>query len=316
VELTITVVVCALVFAAILFVLGRRYSHPIAADELLQRVRRSGEGAEVEVTRKGKPQENKLGRALLGRFDLLKKLEQYMWQAGLYWRVSEIVLGELLIFLGGFIAGWVLWSDPMLAGGLGGGLATLPFLYIGFRRKRRIKAFARQLPFALDLIKSTLEAGHTLQRAFFVVVGEFSDPIASEMRTVLEQARLGVPLVRALDDLYTRVPEDDLRLMVTAIKMQTEVGTSLAQIIGRLSEVVRTRQRLHAQVRALTAQARMSGTLVGLMPVALLAIFSLIKPDYPRMLFTDPGGIVLLKAAIALDVVAVVVIRKVIRVSY
>lgn len=315
-ELTVTAVVCTLVFAGILAFLGSRQGHPIEADELLQRVRRSGDDAGVDLTRKGKPQESRFGRALVGRIDLLKKLEQYMWQAGLYWRVSEIVLGELLILLAGFSAGWVLLSDPMLAAACGAALSALPLLYIAIRRKRRLKAFARQLPYALDMVKSTLEAGHTLQRAFFVVVGEFSDPMAGELRTVLEQARLGVPLVRALDDLYTRVPEDDLRLMVTAIKMQTEVGTSLAHIVGRLSEVIRTRQRLHAQIRALTAQARMSGTVVGLMPVVLLAIFSLMKPDYPKMLFGDPQGIMLLKGAIALDTVAVVLIRRIIRVKY
>jgi tight adherence protein B len=315
VEVTTTAAVCALAFAGMLALLSWRFDRPVQADELLQRVRPGG-AEDLALTRKGRPQEHRFTRSLLRRIDLLKRLEQYMWQAGLYWRVSEILLGELLMLFSGFTAGWAVWNDPLLASACEAALSALPLLYIRFRRKRRLKAFARQLPYALDLIKSTLEAGHTLQRAFQVAAGEFAAPIAGELRTVLEQTRLGVPLLRALDDMLTRVPEDDLRLMITAIKMQTAVGSSLAHIVGRLSEVIRTRQRLHQQIRALTGQARMSGTLVGLMPVTLLAIFSVIKPDYPHMLFHDPMGIILLKTAIGLDVVALLVIRKIVRVSY
>jgi tight adherence protein B len=298
-----------------LALLSSHLDSSVQADEQLQRVRAGGTDA-VTITRKVRPQESRITQALLRRIDLLKRLEQYTWQAGLYWRVSEIVLAELLMLFSGLTVGWAVWNDPLLAVACGAALFALPLLYTGFRRKRRLKAFARQLPYALDLVKSTLEAGHTLQRAFQVTAGEFTDPIAGELRTVLEQARLGVPLVRALDDMLTRVPHEDLGLMVTAIKMQMQVGSSLGHIVGRLSEVIRTRQRLQQQIRALTAQARMSGILVGLMPVALLAIFSVIKPDYLHMLFTDPVGIIILKIAIGLDVVAVLVIRKIVQVSY
>ena len=109
---------------------------------------------------------------------------------------------------------------------------------------------------------------------------------------MLEQARLGMPLPKALDELLKRVPEEDLRLLVVAMKIQSEVGSSLAQIIGRLSEIVRTRQRLNAQIRTMTAQSRMSGMVVGLLPAIVLAAFSVIQPSYAETLFTDPTGII------------------------
>jgi tight adherence protein B len=239
-----------------------------------------------------------------------------MWQAGLYWRVSEILLAEALLLGLGMALGMVVLNDIPLAAGCGAALAALPLLYIGFRRKRRLKAFARQLPHALDMAKSTMEAGHSLPRAFQVVVGEFPDPIAGELRTVLEQARLGVPLVRALDDMLTRVPHEDLQLMVSAIKMQSEVGSSLAHIMGRLSEVIRTRQRLAQQIRALTAQARMGGLVIGLLPVVLLLIFSVIQPSFPHMLFYDPAGLKVLKTAVALDVMALLWIHRLLKLKY
>ena len=120
---------------------------------------------------------------------------------------------------------------------LGFGLA--PLIFIRWRRGRRMKAFDAQLPSALDLVKSSLEAGHSLNRGLQVVVQEFADPLGSEFRTVLEQTRIGLPMPRALDDLLKRVPEDDLRLLVVAVKVQTQVGSSLAVIIGRLSEIDR-----------------------------------------------------------------------------
>ena len=315
-DLTIPAGVFVLVLVAALAMMNRRLGQPAASEDLLRRLRPPTDLVDLELTRKGKPKETKLGHALLRRINLLRKLEQYMWQAGLYWRVSEILLAEVLLIGLGMAVGMAALSDIPLAAACGAALSTLPLLYIALRRKRRLKAFARQLPHALDMAKSTMEAGHSLPRAFQVVVGEFPDPIAGELRTVLEQARLGVPLVRALDDMLTRVPHEDLQLMVSAIKMQAEVGSSLAHIMGRLSEVIRTRQRLHQQIRALTAQARMGGMVIGLLPVALLLIFSVLQPTFPRMLFHDPAGITLLKTAVVLDVMALLWIRRILKLKY
>lgn len=315
-ELMLPVAVFALVLIACMALMNRRLTTPAGAEDLLNRLRPPSSNADLELTRKPKPKESKFARALMQRFNLLRNLEQYMWQAGLYWRVSEILLTESLLIGLGMAAGMVILNDLLLASGIGLALATLPFLYVGLRRMRRLKAFARQLPHALDLIKSTMEAGHSLPRAFHVVVGEFTDPMAGELRTVLEQTRLGMPLARALDDMLTRVPHEDLRLMVSAIKMQAEVGSSLSHIVGRLSEIIRTRQRLQQQIRALTAQAKMGGMVIGLLPVVVLMIFSVIQPSFPHMLFYDPQGVKLLKIAIALDIMALFTIRRILSLKY
>jgi tight adherence protein B len=254
--------------------------------------------------------------SMIYRLHLSKRLEESMWQAGIYMRVSELLLIMVLAFGAGLGIGRMVWNDLMLSLGLAASMGSMPLLYIRFKRKRRLKAFAQQLPFALDLIKSSLEAGHSLLRGMQVMVKEFNEPLRSEFRTVLEQARLGMPLPRALDELLKRVPEDDLRLLVVAVKIQSEVGNSLAQIIARLSEIVRTRQRLAAQISSMTAQSRMSGMVVGLLPVLVLAAFSLVQPSYAKILFTDPLGIKVLKAAIVLDVVAFLSIRRILRVNY
>lgn len=265
--------------------------------------------------RKQRPQEGVLLGALY-RMNFLRKLEEAMWQAGMYMRVGDILLIIVLAFGAGLFGGNLFFHDIWFALVAAVVTGIMPLLYIQFMKKRRLKAFANQLPFALDLIKSSLEAGHSLQRALQVLVSEFADPLGSEFRTVLEQNRIGLPLPRALEDMLKRVPEDDLRLLVVAVRVQTEVGSSLAQIVGRLSEIVRIRQRLRMQIRALTAQSRLGGMVVGCLPIVVLILFSLIQPGYTDQLFHDPTGQKILKFAIGSDLLALITIRRLLRVNY
>jgi tight adherence protein B len=261
-------------------------------------------------------------RAAAGLFDRLPRvnlvllLQRQMWQAGMYQTVERILTTIALTGLSGALLGYSITRDPVIALVLAAGLATIPILYIGVKRKRRLKSFLLQLPFALDLLKSSLEAGHTLQRGMQVIEQEFSDPLGGEFRTVVEQSRLGTPLTQALAEMLRRVPLDDLRLFVVAVKVQVEVGSSLAQILARLCEIVRTRQTLQAQIRALTAQSRMSGMVVGLLPIIVLAMFWFVQPSYTEMLFTDPTGKIILKTAIGLDFGAFLIIRRILKVNF
>jgi tight adherence protein B len=316
-DLIITIFVFGAILLIAIVLFSGHESEAERAQDLLLRMGRPDEtgGNEISVTNKKKPAESKLG-IIFKQFNLIRTLEENMWQAGLYMRVSDVILIMLLLFGAGGAAGEAYWGDAMLAVAAGGVLAAVPIFYIRFRRKARLKAFANQLPFTLDLIKSSLEAGHSLLRALQVVVGEFQDPIGGEFRTVLEQVRLGLPLSRAFDDMYKRVPEEDLRMLLVAVRVQSEVGSSLAQIVGRLSDVIRTRQRLRLQIRALTAQARMGGIVVGLLPVLVLGAFSFIQPNYTKILFHDPTGMYILKVAIGLDLMAFFSIRQLVKVKY
>jgi tight adherence protein B len=277
---------------------------------------RPGEDVDVDITRRTRVRESGQLLSILWKLNILRKLEENMWQAGIYMRVSEMMLIVLLMFFAGLFLGQALWHDLLFAVGFGFAFGLLPIIYIRFRRTRRMRAFITQLPFALDLMKSSLEAGHSLNRGLQVVVQEFSDPLGSEFRTVLEQTRIGLPLPRALEDMLKRVPEDDLRLLVVAVKVQTDVGSSLAGIVGRLAEIVRTRQRLRLQIRALTAQSRMGGMIVGSLPIVVLAAFSLVQPGYAGVLFTDPTGQKILKTAIILDGLAFLTIRRLLKLKY
>lgn len=305
----------ALVFVFVLVISSNRGGEAEQQREVARRLTRPAEDLEIDVMRKRRPDQGVMLRALY-ELNLMSKLEEMMWQAGMYMRVADILLIIVLMFGAGLFGGNLLFHDMWFAFGAGLVIAALPLAYIQVRRTRRLKAFGAQLPFALDLIKSSLEAGHSLQRAVQVLVSEFADPLGGEFRTVLEQNRIGLPLPRALEDMLKRVPEEDLRLLVVAVRVQTEVGSSLAQIVGRLSEIVRIRQRLRMQIKALTAQSRLGGLVVGILPIVVLFLFSIIQPSYTHQLFYDPTGIKILKFAVGSDILAIITIRRLLRVNY
>ncbi len=311
----------AIVLVAALVVLGsgRRDGDRSRAKEMLARVTTDSEDEmAMQLLRADPRRRSRQGLAFSSLYALrpIARLEETLWQAGVYLHVSELMLLMVVLCGVGCGLGVLLTGDAALSVGSGAAAALLPLIYVRWRRGRRLRAFLQQLPGALDLMKSSLEAGHTLMRGLQVLVKEFADPLQSEFRMVLEQTRLGMSLPRAFEDLLHRVPEDDLRLLVVAIKVQSEVGSSLAQIIGRLAEIVRTRQQLAAQIHTMTSQGRMSGAIVGLLPVFVLAIFSLIQPGYTDLLFHDPTGIKVVKVAIALDAMAFFAIRKILNVQY
>jgi tight adherence protein B len=312
-------IACAvfLLFAGVGGLLVHRSLDRVAAAHRLDEVTRSFDAIDP-LARTGPRSRAASGlfNGFMPRLDLMRRLEQYMWQAGMYqsgYRTLLLMGGLLAVGVGG---GTLVSGDLLISIAAGVALCVTPLIYIRFKRSRRLKAFLVQLPFALDLIKSSLEAGHTLQRGMQVVEQEFADPLGGEFRTVVEQTRLGLPVSQALADMLARVPEDDLRLFVVAVKVQAAVGSSLAQIIARLTDIVRTRQRLFSQIRALTAQSRMSGMVVGLLPVVVLAMFSIVQPSYAKMLFFDHTGRLILKTAAGLDFGAFLLIRRILRVRF
>ena len=303
-----------LIASALLFM---RRARPGVTRNVMRRMARPEVALADDITRTDRY--HLTGREFLNRIyrlNLLQKLEENLWQAGIYARIADVLLVILLMFAAGLAVGQAIWGKVLISIGIGAAVAMLPIIYIRVRRQRRIKAFAKQLPYALDLIKSSLEAGHTLLRGLQVVVTEFADPISSEFRSAIEQSRLGLPLARALEEMLKRVPQEDLRLLVVGVRVQSEVGSSLAVIIGRLSEIVRTRQRLQQQIKALTAQSKMSGILVGFLPIVMLGAFSIIQPSYTHTLFYDPSGQKILEVAAVLDLMAFLTIRRLLKVKY
>jgi tight adherence protein B len=304
----------------LLVLLMRRSDYASQQQMILNRMARRlpEEGlTDVDITRTTRTRESTTFGNLLTKLQPIRRLEESLWQGGIYVRASDML--ALMVVLG--IAGGVgsaVWNgeatfNSVLSGVI---LAASPLLYISWRKRRRLREFDRQLPEILELLKSSLKAGHTLQRALQVTIEEFDEPASGEFRIVLEQNRLGVPLARALEYMLHRVPDDNLRFLVIAVKIQTESGSTLAGIIAQLAKTIRDRQRLELKVRALTAQPRMSALIGGLMPVLVLFALHFIAPDQLTTLFHDPTGIRLTKIAVVLEVMALITIGRLTRLDY
>ena len=194
--------------------------------------------------------------------------------------------------------------------------ATLPVLYARRKRKQRLTLLGEQLPYLIDLLKSALESGHTMLRALQMAGQNLPEPVSSELRLIVEQVQLGMTLPLALEAMYQRAPVEELGFLVAAVRVQTDVGNSLAEVFQHVAEGMRNRQRAEHQLRALTAQSRASAVIVTLLPFIVLVAFSLINPDYSRPLFHNEYGQKMLETAVVLDIIAYFVMRRIARVNY
>ncbi len=219
-----------------------------------------------------------------------------------------------LLVAGIFISGHWLGVPGALLCGVAA--ATVPVLYARRRRAQRLKLLGEQLPYLIDLLKSALESGHTMLRALQMAGQNLPEPVSSELRLIVEQVQLGMTLPIALEAMYQRAPVEELGFLVSAVRVQTDVGNSLAEVFQHVAEGMRNRQRAEHQLRALTAQSRASAVIVTLLPFIVLAAFSLINPDYSRPLFHNQYGQKMLETALVLDIIAYFVMRKIARVNY
>lgn len=197
---------------------------------------------------------------------------------------------------------------------MGLALGTLPLLWLMWRRKKRLKKFAVQLPDALELIARALRAGHSLAAGFHLVQEEMPAPIGIEFGRVFEEQNLGITMEDALISLSDRIPNLDLKFFATAIILQRQTGGDLAEILDKIGYLVRERFKIWGQVQALTGEGRLSGVvLLALPPVLFVAVYRL-NPDYLMQLFTDPMGRQMLFGAVVLQILGALAIRKIVNI--
>jgi tight adherence protein B len=250
----------------------------------------------------------------LQKLDVSERFQNLITQANLSLTVGQLmllmlisgVMGSLLSHQFGFtiliIPGFLLFG-------------SLPLVYIFYCRKKRLKLFMQQFPDALDMMVSTLRAGHAFGRALQMVATEAPDPIAMEFRKTFEEQNLGLPMKEALVNLTHRIGSVDLKLFVTAVLIQRESGGNLTEILTKISQTIRARFKLVGQIKVFTTQGRFSGFIIGSLPMGLGFIISWLNPDYIMLLFRDPLGQYMIAAALTLQIIGFFVIRKIVRIK-
>jgi tight adherence protein B len=249
----------------------------------------------------------------ISRFTIFESLESFLIQANCTWTVGRFLLTSLLIatvawlpakhFLGGRLLGG--WMGSLIAG-------SLPALVLYNRKREREKAFNEQLPDVLDLMGRALRAGHSIPAAINFAGQESPEPAGPEFRRLFEEINFGMDVPAALKNLAKRVECYDLRYLVTAITIQRETGGNLGELFDRLAYLIRERFKLVGQTRALTAEGRLSGTILTVLPIVMAGILYMIQPDYLFILIKDPTGMKILVGAMVMQIVGFLVIRKIV----
>jgi len=248
----------------------------------------------------------------LTKIELAPRLRRLLFQANVKWTVGGLVLicsvscvipGYLVYFRTG-----VLFLS-IIVGLVTGGI---PLFYVFKKREARMNKFEQGLPEALELIVSALRVGHSLNAAMGLVSRECPEPVGGEFRLAFDEMNYGLELKSALDNLVTRVPLQDVKIVCTAILIQRESGGNLAEVLEKTSTVIRERFRLKRQVLTHTAQGRLTGWILTLLPVVLGLLLYMVNPDLMSNLWKKELGIKLLYAAGGMIVIGGLIIRKIV----
>jgi tight adherence protein B len=191
-------------------------------------------------------------------------------------------------------------------------LSAAPLAWARHKRAKRLEVFQQGLPEALGLMVSALRAGHSLSSAMGLVARECADPIGCEFKECFEEQNYGLELRTAMDNMIVRVPLQDLRIIATAITIQKESGGNLAEILEKTAYVIQERFRLKRQVSVHTAQGRLTGWVLTLLPIALGIALYAANPEMMSVLWKNPIGVKLLWTAAGMLVVGGLIIRHIV----
>lgn len=255
-----------------------------------------------------------LGKLLLA-LPRVGSLEKMLQQAGIVMKTSRFLATTALLMVAVFLVLLALRQPLWLATMLGLGAVLLPFLWLGMARNRRLKRLEAQLPDAVELIARALRAGHAFPTALQMVAEELPDPIGGEFASAFEEVNYGLPISDAMLNLAARVPVEDLRFFAVAVVLQRETGGNLAEILDNVAHTMRERERIRGEIRTLTSQQRMTGYVIGGIPIGLLLIFTVISPEFTGLLFTDPLGRMMLAGAAVSELIGFAVIQKIVNIE-
>jgi tight adherence protein B len=252
---------------------------------------------------------------MLAEINAALELRRLLDQADLKWTPARLVMtaaaawaiSAYLIYLRtGLGAAALLLA--LLAGGA-------PFYYVMQKRRKRFNLFQKKLPDTLDLMVSALRAGHSMVGALGHAASEAPEPLGRELRLCFEEQNFGIDLRSAVQNLIQRVPLQDVRIVTTAMLINKESGGNLAEVLEKTAQVIRDRFRIQQQIRVHTAQGRMTGQILSVIPLVLGVVLYMINPAYIRLLFTHPKGHKMIEVAGTLNLIGTLIIRKIVRIQ-
>ncbi|MBO8169462.1 MAG: type II secretion system F family protein [Thermoanaerobacteraceae bacterium] len=250
---------------------------------------------------------------LLAKVNLSDKITKYLYQAGLPLRIEEFVALYVLLFITAgilFMLEQFYWAVMLVTLGV-----LIPPLWVARARRKRIEKFNEQLGEALVLMSNSLKAGFSFMQAMDLVGKEMPPPIGKEFSKVMKEIQLGVPTDVALKGMAKQIASDDLEMVITSVLIQRQVGGNLAEVLGNIATTIKERARIQGEIKTLTAQGKISGLIIGLLPLVLAVILTLINPEYIGVLVTDPVGPFLIAGGVVSQLLGALLIKKIVTID-
>jgi tight adherence protein B len=249
----------------------------------------------------------------------LQKLAADLERADMTIRPVEYIATRLALAVLGFLIPYVMLGPSAVGmlsalAGAGGGF-FLPALYLNHRRSRRVQKLDSQLPEALTLIANSLKAGFGLLQSLDLAARQMDHPISTELNRTIYEMSVGSNPNDALLALGERSDSYDLDIVVTAILIQRTAGGNLAEILDTVAETMRDRARIRGEIKTLTAQQKMTGLVIGALPLGVVGMFMVTSPDYIMVLFTTTMGKAMLGLAVGLEVVGLLIIQRILSIE-
>jgi len=250
-------------------------------------------------------------RAMI-RFEIFNRLQETLRQADLkitvyrfmsYSLIAGLLAGLIVFFFTGSLMAMFLVAIVVM---------IAPLIWVLNKRRRRFNTFLEQLPDALELMVRSLQAGHSFSSALQMVATEMPEPIAREFGKTYEEQNLGLNIKSALENMCERVPILDLKLCVTAVLIQREIGGNLSEVLRNISHTIRERFRIQGEIRVKSAQARLSGYIVSALPFFLFFWINIVNPDYMKSMYDHPLGFYILGGGMLAQVIGWLIIRKIV----
>lgn len=274
-------------------------------------------GGQASVIQTQQSSKNRLAVMLVEKYRLGPKFESMLEQAGLStWTPTRLVHLCIVAFLAGTAIGWLMLPIPKIAAIAVGALAASgPLAYVWWLRRGRLRKFESIFPETLEFIARSMRAGHAFSVSLEMIHREFQEPVSGEFRRTFEEHNLGLPIETALQGLAKRVPSLDVHFFVSAVLLQKRTGGNLAEILDKLAYVIRERFKLRGRIRAVSAHGRMTATSLSAIPIAVAVLMFYTNPDYVKFFFTDEVGNMMMGAAIFLQIVGYLIMKKIVNIE-
>lgn len=245
-----------------------------------------------------------------------ERLQNEIKKANILVKSNELIMFMLLSSMLGGLTG-VLISGGSLNRGLWLGLLTwtVPLIWLKKKKNKRKAKIVEQLPELISMTANSIKAGYSLIQSLELLSREMPAPMSEEIQKMLQEMRLGVTTEKALMNLNQRIESKDLDLIVTSMLIQRQVGGNLAEILDKIGDTIRERIKVEGEMKALTAQGRMSMLIFMILPLGLGAFLLMTNPDYIMTMFKDPLGWLMIAAAILGQIIGAVIIKKIIHIE-